>query len=131
MKKLTTLILLLLSPLVIAQEKEIWACQQIAGTMLKWEGSSWKSTGLAGIPLLLTLDGENSSFKMGDRVVRLTCSTTRGRLSCLNVIKSAHILMDLNSGRMGMSSLFGAVMAAEEDSYKDSIDAEAFNCTKF
>ena len=131
MKKSLLLAAALVCSGAVAQEKQIWACQQVKGTMLKWEGSSWRSLGLSGVPLLLTLDGENSSYKMGDRVARLTCSTAGGRVSCLNMIKSSHILIDLNSGRLGMSSLYGAVMAAEEDNYKDSINAEAFNCTKF
>ena len=62
MKKLTTLILLLLSPLVMAQEKQIWACQQVAGTLLNRESDSWESYALNPVPILLTVDGENSTF---------------------------------------------------------------------
>ena len=29
---------------VVAQEKEIWACQQTEGTMLLWENSSWRQS---------------------------------------------------------------------------------------
>ena len=131
MKKTLLLAAALVCSGAVAQEKEIWACQQIAGTLLNWEGSSWRNVGLIGVPLLLTLDGENSSYKKNDRVTRLTCSTAGYGLSCLNRNKTTHILIDLNSGRLGMSSLYGAVMAAWKENYKDTINAEAFNCTKF
>lgn len=119
----------------VAQEKEIWACQQIEGTMLMWENSRWRSVGLAPLPLLLTLDGENSSFKIADTIFPLDCSKAPlsgsgmgDVLSCLSKIKTQHILINLNSGKMGMTSLIGAIASGDT---RDSIDAEAFNCTKF
>ena len=132
MKKILLLAAALACSGAVAQEKEVWACQQIGGTMLKWEGSSWRSVGLSAIPLLLTLDGENSSYKMGEITAGLTCLAPKyGWLSCLTTARYAnHILMDLESGRLGMSALTGAV-AASTGNYRDTITAEAFNCTKF
>lgn len=119
----------------VAQEKEIWACQQIEGTMLIWENSRWRSVGLAPLPLLLTLDGENSSFKIADTTFPLDCSKAPlsgsdmdDVLSCLSEIKTQHILINRNSGKMGMSSLIGSITSGDT---RDTIDAEAFNCTKF
>jgi len=133
MKKALLLTAALACSGAVAQEKEIWACQQIEGTMLKWENSRWRSVLISPLPLLLTLDGENSSFKTGDSTFPLDCSKaplsgSDDVLSCLSNIKTQHILINLNSGKMGMTSLIGAISTAN---YRDSINAEAFNCTKF
>ena len=36
----------------VAQEKEIWACQQVAGTLLKWESGSWNQRLVLAVPLM-------------------------------------------------------------------------------
>ena len=133
MKKTLLLAVALACSGAVAQEKQVWACQQIEGTMLRWENSKWSSAGLSPLPLLLTLDGGNSSFKMADSTYDLDCSKAPlsglgDVLSCLSSIKTQHILISLNSGKMGMTSLIGAIVSGDT---RDSIDAEAFNCTKF
>ena len=133
MKKTLLLAAALACSGAVAQEKQVWACQQIEGTMLRWENSKWRSVRLSPLPLLLTLDGGNSSFKMADSTYDLDCSKAPlsglgDVLSCLSSIKTQHILISLNSGKMGMTSLIGAIASGDT---RDSIDAEAFNCTKF
>jgi hypothetical protein len=130
MNKLTTLILLLLSPLVMAQEKQVWACQQVAGTLLNWESDSWESYALNPVPILLTVDGENSTFKQGDAETSLICSgSNEFEFSCVsNPIPAFHLLIVPATGKMGVSFLYGAIGEAVE---KDTISAAAFNCTKF
>ena len=112
----------------VAQEKEIWACQQTAGTMLNWEGSSWRQRDIIPAPILLTIDGKNSSYKEGDTEKKLDCSLV-GRTSCLNNFSSEHIFMDKDTGRMGISTLFGVLSSSSE--YRDSVAARIYNCTKF
>ena len=130
MKKTLLLAAALACSGVVAQEKEIWACQQIAGTGLFWEGSSWRRMGINPYPLLLTIDGENSSYKIGaDNGTGLDCSRTGVFTSCITVIPANHIFMHTATGRMGMSSLFGAVSTSSED--RDSVNAQIYNCTKF
>ena len=63
----TTIILLSFSIGAIAQEKQIWACHQQASTMLDWENGGWKSYRVTPQPLLLTIDGGNSSCKEDER----------------------------------------------------------------
>ena len=133
MKKTLLLAAALACSGAVAQGKQVWACQQIKGTMLRWVNSEWSSVGLSPLPVLLTLDGGNSSFKMADNTFNLDCSKAplSGNvdvLSCLSSTKTQHILINLDSGKMGMTSLIGAIGSGD---YRDSINAEAFNCTKF
>jgi hypothetical protein len=118
MKKTLLLAAALACSGVVAQEKEIWACQQTAGTMLNWENSSWRQRAIIPVPLLLTIDGENSSYKEGDTERGLDCSkkdtlTLGGRItSCLDDLSSTHILMGRDTGRMGMSELYGVLSSS-------------------
>jgi hypothetical protein len=54
MKKTLLLAAALACSGAVAQEKEIWACQQTAGTMLMWENSSWRQSAIIPSPSLLT-----------------------------------------------------------------------------
>ena len=132
-KLLTGIVLLCFSIGAIAQEKQIWACQQEAGTILHydWEDDRWKSRGVSNNLLLLTIDGASSSYKIGDREMALVCSEEFEVLvrssvtSCANNVGAEQILLDSNSGRMGMSYLFGALIRL------DDVAAQIYNCTKF
>jgi hypothetical protein len=131
MKKLITLALILLSPLVVAQEKQVWACQQVAGALLDWEGSSWNRYGVTSRPLLLTIDGANSSVNKGDRDRDFNCRTALigyPELSCLDTTGSAHVWFNPENGKMGTSDLFGAT---ESGGTRDTVSVIIYNCTKF
>jgi hypothetical protein len=128
MKKLTTLILLLLSPLVIAQEKQIWTCPQVAGTQLTWENGAWRQVGIEPTPILLRLGGKYSSYRMSEEERLLDCSEVlNGKISCLDSLGSTLIYIDPTSGKMGRSILFGAVQSGDS---RSALAAEAYNCTK-
>ena len=128
MKKLTTLILLLLSPLVIAQEKQIWTCQQVAGTQLIWGNDAWRQMGAEPIPMLLRLGGKYSSYRMSEEERPLECSkASNGKVSCLDSLGSKLIYIDRTSGKMGRSTLFGA---AEAGNSRSALATEVYNCAK-
>ena len=128
MEKLTTLILLLLSPFAVAQEKQIWTCQQVAGTQLVWEGGAWKQTDAEPTPILLRLGGEYSSYRMFEEERLLDCSKTlNGKVSCLDSLSSKLIHIDPISGNMGRSTLFGA---AEAGGSRNALATEVYNCVK-
>ena len=128
MKKTLLLTAALACSGVVAQEKEIWACQQTAGTMLNWKNSSWRQRDIIPSPNLLTIDGKNSSYKEGDTEINLDCSLGR-RPSCLNGLSSDHILIDTDTDRMGISTLFGVLSSSSER--RDSVSARIYNCSKF
>ena len=121
----------------VAQEKEIWACQQTEGTALTWISSSWRQMNIISEPLLLTIDGENSSYKVGDYEQSLDCSkgilsnalTSGVTTSCLGSLTSLHIYLLTDTGKMGMSDLYGAISSSSVR--RDTVSAKIYNCTKF
>jgi len=130
MKKTLLLAAALACSGAVAQEKEIWACQQEEGTLLDWEDGRWKQYLKTLQPLLLTLDGDIAIVKEGDKENRLSCSKHERlqNISCLNSIMSTHLYFNSESGRLGESKLFGAISKAE---LRDSVIASIYNCTKF
>ena len=133
MKKTLLLAAALVCSGAVAQEKEIWACQQIEGTGLSWENSSWRQRGINPTPLLLTIDGKNSSYKRGDEVVGIDCSKKYilrdFMTSCLDSLLSQHIYLETATGNMGMSSLYG--VRSTSSASRDTVAARIYNCTKF
>ena len=128
MKKLPALILLLLSPLVLAQEKQIWTCPQVAGTQLTWENGAWRQVRIEPTRILLRLGGKYSSYRMSEEERLLDCSEAiSGKISCLDSLGSTLIYIDPTSGKMGRSTLFGAVQAGDS---KSALATEVYNCTK-
>jgi len=59
---------------VVAQEKQIWTCQQLAGTQLVWEDGAWKQVDAEPTPILLRLGGEYSSYRMSEEERLLDCA---------------------------------------------------------
>ena len=128
MNKLTTLILLLLSPFAVAQEKQIWTCQQLAGTQLIWEDGAWRQVGVEPTSILLRLGGKYSSYRMSEEERLLDCSKVlSGKVSCLDSLSSKLIYIDPTSGKMGRSTLFGA---AESGDSKSALATEVYSCAK-
>ena len=99
MKLLITITLLLLSSSAVAQEKQIWTCQQVAGTQLVWEDGAWKLVDTEPAPILLRLGGEYSSYRMSEEERLLHCSAAlSGKVSCLDSLSSKLIYIDPTSG---------------------------------
>ena len=124
-KLLTGIVLLSFSIGAIAQEKQIWACQMEAGTVLNWEDSNWRTYGHPTTQLLLTLDGENSSFKDRDFEQPLECSFFYPAATCRTPSGAHYILIDTTTGKMGKSFLGAALKSG------NGLSAQIFNCTKF
>ena len=128
MNKLTTITLLLLSPFAVAQEKQIWTCQQLAGTQLVWEDGAWTQVDAEPTAILLRLGGEYSSYRMSEEERPLDCAKALGeKVSCLDSLSSKLIYIDPTSGKMGRSTLFGA---AESGDSKSALATEVYSCAK-
>jgi hypothetical protein len=97
--------------------------------MLFWENSSWRQIAISAGPILLTIDGENSSYKIMDGETGLSCSPADAFTSCLTEFPVEHILMDTATGRMGISGLFGALRTKTES--RNFVSTQVYNCTKF
>lgn len=131
MKKSLLLLVALACTGAVAQEKEIWACQQVEGTLLNWEGGSWKQYLKVAEPLLLTIDGANSNSKQGETESSLDCSIVSPafpKVSCLSRSRTLAAIFDPETGKLGVSMLMGAVMTGN---IRDSVTAEIYSCTKF
>lgn len=130
MKKSLLLLAALACTGAIAQEKQVWACQQTDSTMLEWENGSWNSYRVAPVPLLLTIDGLNSRVKEGDKESEYACSilVPIDKISCLDITQSSHIYLDRITGKMGTSLLYGATLTGDR---RDTVSAHLYNCTKF
>ena len=113
---------------VVAQEKQIWACQQVAGTQLIWEDGAWRQVGVEPTSILLRLGGKYSSYRMSEEERLLDCSEAlNGKVSCLDSLSSELIYIDPTSGKMGRSILFGA---AEAGNSRSALATEVYNCAK-
>jgi hypothetical protein len=113
---------------VVAQEKQIWACQQVAGTQLIWEDGAWRQVGVEPTIILLRLGGKYSSYRMSEEERLLDCSKAlSGKVSCLDSLSSKLIYIDPTSGKMGRSTLFGAAEAGDS---RSALATEVYNCAK-
>ena len=128
-KLLATITLLCFSIGAIAQEKQIWACQQVKGTLLRWEESKWEDYGISPGTLLLTIDGNQSIRKEGDSNVPLECAVKFSIVECTaDFTAGTSIVLDPETGKMGMSELYGALSIGQT---RDTVSVEVFDCTKF
>ena len=121
-----------LSNIANAQEREVWACQQTGGSLLKWESGKWDVRVLESITVLLTIDAEGSSWKKGTGgQENVTCSEYFGLVSCRdNFAGTGLIALDRVSGRAGYSEIYGAIQSPS-DATRDTPFVVALNCTKF
>lgn len=136
MKRYLLLLVALACTGAVAQERTIWACQMVDGVIMDWEAGRWTATHLRQPPLLLTIDGANSSMKEGDRERSLQCSIlddfyVGSRTTCISSSAATYIVIDNLTGDMGRSFLSGAISPADSDGRKDSVTAQIYNCTKF
>lgn len=132
MKKLTTLILLLLSPLVVAQEKQAWACQGILnGTAgFGWIDRKWNNYQYEEQDALAIINGKNSTIKVSGSTDSLECSLAQDREDEYWSCKSDHQLFLLNpaTGQAGLSEIVGAISSG---GLRISPIIVLFECTKF
>ena len=131
MKKTLLLAAALACSGAVAQEKQVWACQQIEGTMLNWENNSWENYGVAPYNILFTLDTSTTgSVKKSneDSADSLTCNYFSGLVSCHDLSLGTHYYFNRASGKLGFSALFGAIWNTPN---RDSVGVSIFNCTKF
>ena len=100
----------------------------MAGTKLVWEDGAWKPMDTKPTPILLRLSGEYSSYRMLEEERLLNCSEALiGKVSCLDSLGSKLIYIDSTSGKMGRSTLFGAV---QEGDSRSALATEVYDCTK-
>ncbi|MEX0965404.1 MAG: hypothetical protein WDZ52_15345 [Pseudohongiellaceae bacterium] len=130
MKKLMPIFLLILSPLVTAQEKEIWACQEIDTNGFKWSNDQWDRQGFKAGNMLVTIDGSFSILKVGNRERVMTC-TGSGTWFCVDSLETDFFRLNATTGEAARSVLFGAVYNHDSYSGRDDVALSLYQCTKF
>lgn len=133
MKKLVSLLLLLPSLCVAAEEREIWACQgQKSEGYEGQENDTWKSVYFEPLNYLVTIDEGNSNVKVESEVLSVACSIAPPppRFYRCNSDDGLGItlLIDVLSGRGAISRLFGSLIAPKDAS---NVKTELLQCTRF
>lgn len=130
MEKLLAITLLLLSPVVVAQEKAVWICQTTVSTGLFWENENWTASATTPEQYLLTLDGDNSSMRIDEFDVPMECGGGYGVMEGLYqtcVGRQVTIFLSPFSGKAGMSTLRGSLQSGES---RDTVLISVLQCTK-
>lgn len=132
MRIITAIALMLVSTLLSAQEREVWACQSIDSIGFRWEDGNWKGTLFNDANILVTLDGENSTLKLEGFDYRVECSQAESFLfplywSCSD--NTTLFVLNPETGQAGYSSLFGAL--DPDRASRDTVFTALYQCTKF
>jgi hypothetical protein len=135
MKKTLLLAAALACSGAVAQEKQVWACQFLDSTALKWADGNYETGRMFGYNLLLTVDGDKSEAKSSDSssVTPMNCKNvdTPETVSCLSKIATAsHYYLHKPSGRLGVSDLFGMIIG-DSDRNRSPLSVRLYQCTKF
>lgn len=122
-----------LSSIANAQEREVWACQEVASAGLLWENNQWQLRRYNLETYLLTIDGEHSSWKRDNGSERSAiCKEFYLYTSCLDSLLGVQLLvLNKENGLAGFSTLSGTFNSPETDGYRDTPIVSALNCTKF
>lgn len=121
-----------LSSIANAQEREVWACQGIERAGLLWENNQWQVRRFNIETFLLTIDGENSSWKVGSGSETSAVCTKPFYVSCTDTtLGTRMVVLNRDSGLAGFSELFGAAFPPMADVGRDAPNISALNCTKF
>jgi len=140
MRMITLVCLMLVSTLLAAQEKEIWACQGIDSTGFIWRDGKWEGANFVSNNYLITI-GSRPSFlrelagETFDATVKLIdgreydfkCQSYDAGSSCINKFALAFHLNTV-TGKGAFTRMFGST---NEDVERDSVSVELFQCTKF
>lgn len=131
MKKLLPLIILILSNAATAQEKQVWACQTTASTGLVGNRTDWQIQSGQPKPLLLGIDGANSSYTISGFEFPIPCTNSTN--SSLNFATcnsdGITIVLNLENGLASMSSILGVVIPSTNAPM--ALELITYQCTKF
>lgn len=132
MKKIVLFAVALAYSGAVAQEKQVWACQQEVATILGWDKSGWTQDEGVDVNFLLTINENLTAAvkSVGDTSeANLTCEIApESYLSCLDNTKSMHFLFNSAQKRLGFSSLYGSM---DTDNKREPVSARIYTCVKF
>jgi len=126
MKKLVLITLLLLSPTITAQEREVWTCESNESAGFSFIGNEWVKQEVHSEYYLLTVDGSNSNLRNNGLDMPMECVTNLSFYSCSNFTDL--FVLKSTTGRAGYSTVNGIVQNGDGS---DSIAAAVLQCTRF
>ena len=115
----------------VAQEKQVWACQQILnGQGFSYENGAWKNSNFSPLNYLVTIDGENSKYGHSGKQFSTNCEyipNIDAHFRC-NDGTGGTVLLNPNTKLAVISEGLGGLMM---DEYRDTVSIRLFQCSKF
>jgi hypothetical protein len=114
-------------------QADVWACQEIESSGLKWANGKWESVSFEPKNYLLRIDGANSSYQEDGETYPLVCEVSyvmaRSTVyeNCQGIVKETFLLNISNGLGSYMSALGGLFL----ETPRDSLVVSALQCTKF
>lgn len=129
--------LVLALPLVLqaqnSTKQQVWGCQSTGTALLAWDGQSWQLFTAAPSQVLVRIGEEGhgkSTITRGGHTLNTNCFNNTGfYATCHTVDGTTTFHLDLDTGRAGISDLFGAV--ALDRLQSSPMRMSALQCTKF
>ena len=131
-------IISILSPISFAQNEMIWVCQGIQANGLFWqteEGYRWERADFIDEELILTIKGNDASYKLDSKEVPLLCDefnqpNGEKTFSCVRGDGLAYDFLVLNqkTGQGALSQLGGAITS--NTFFRDRVVTSMLECAR-
>ena len=131
MKKTLLLAAALACSGVVAQEKQIWACQEIAaGQGFAYKNGAWAESNFESVNYLVTIDGSNSKYGHSGQEFSTNCELTRypnQHFRCGDSTGGT-VLLNPDTKLAVISEGLGGILMNEN---RDTVVIRLLQCTKF
>jgi hypothetical protein len=131
MKKTLLLAAALACSGAVAQEKEVWACQEIIrGEGFVYKDGAWVETTFASLNYLVTIDGSNSKYGHSGKEYNTNCELTPyadPHFRCSDNTGGT-VLLNPDTKLAVISEGLGGIVMGE---YRDTVQIRLLQCTKF
>jgi hypothetical protein len=132
MKKTLLLAAALACSGVVAQEKQVWACQEIEnGQGFSYKNGAWGKSNFATLNYLVTIDGKNSKYGHSGTQYPTDCKdltdSPTPHFHCSDTAGGT-VLLRPDAKLAVISEGLGGIMTAET---RDTVSIRLLQCTKF
>ena len=132
MKKTLLLAAALACSGAVAQEKQVWACQEImSGMGFVYKDGAWVETSFASVNYLVTIDGSNSKYGHSGEQYSTNCENFTNKptphFRCSDTTGGT-VLLNPDTKLAVISEGLGGILM---DEYRDTVQIRLLQCTKF
>lgn len=131
MKKTLLLAAALACSGAVAQEKEVWACQEIiSGQGFQYKDEAWIKTSFATENYLITVDGRNSKYGSNGQQFSTNCEDgfyATPHIRCSDMTGGT-VLLNPTTKLAVISEGLGGLVTGEN---RDTVQIRLLQCTKF